>query len=779
MRPVPFQRLLIGSASVSLIIALASCGEPASTPDQQSAAAQSSATDSQFQFETQIRWTSYGIPHVKADDWGSLGYGFAYATAKDAVCTIARDVLMVNGNLSRYLGPDNGHFASDVFHRAVLDEAMIEGYRAGQAANAMQFSVGYVAGYNRYVRDHRNNLPANCAGADWVREITETDVDRLAIGVGIRYGLGRFEREMANAAPPGTPVASIDTDFDQQAGIGSNAVAMGRDVTANGSGLLLGNPHYPWQGSSRFHMIHTTIPGEVNVMGVSLYTTNRVAIGFNEDIAWTHTVSTGLRATIYALELNAEDPTRYRYGDSYRAMDKRVITVPVTNAEGSAEMREHEVYMTHFGPVLVSNQLPWTQSRAYAIRDANLYNDRAAATYDAMSMAQNIDEVETALSHQGVSWVNTIAADRAGTAFYADISTVPNVDGELIERCSVAVEGAARNLVILDGSDPGCEWVEDSHSAIPGAMPPDAMPRLRRNDYVHNANDSYWLSNPHQPLEGYSPIIGAERTQNSLRTRAGLVFIEEALASGEKMTSQHLQDMLFSHRHFGAELFLDDVLAVCAEQSAPVALESATVDVSAACDVLAAWDRREDVDSRGAHVWREFWRVAARTADLYRVPFDASDPVNTPRELAIDNTSVSSALMRALATAQVTLENAQLPLDAALGDIQFEPRNDERIPIPGGDGGAGMWSVITTQLRPGVGYSPILHGNSYMQVIGWDDNGRVDARAILSYSQSEDPASAHFADQTRLYAQSQWIQLPFYEEDIAADPNLVTLVLQE
>ena len=51
-----------------------------------------------------IRWTSYGIPHVKAEDWGSLGYGFAYATAKDAVCVIARDVQMVNGSLSQYFG---------------------------------------------------------------------------------------------------------------------------------------------------------------------------------------------------------------------------------------------------------------------------------------------------------------------------------------------------------------------------------------------------------------------------------------------------------------------------------------------------------------------------------------------------------------------------------------------------------------------------------------------------------------------------------------------------
>ena len=32
------------------------------------------------------RRTSYGIPHVKADDWGGMGYEFAYATATVGTC---------------------------------------------------------------------------------------------------------------------------------------------------------------------------------------------------------------------------------------------------------------------------------------------------------------------------------------------------------------------------------------------------------------------------------------------------------------------------------------------------------------------------------------------------------------------------------------------------------------------------------------------------------------------------------------------------------------------
>src|SRR3546814_16208325 len=65
-------------------------------------------------------------------------------------------------------------------------------------------------------------------------------------------------------------------------GIGSNAVALGKTATANGRGLLLGNPHYPWHGILRFYQMHLTIPGKMDVMGVSLPGVPAVAIGFTK-----------------------------------------------------------------------------------------------------------------------------------------------------------------------------------------------------------------------------------------------------------------------------------------------------------------------------------------------------------------------------------------------------------------------------------------------------------------------------------------------------------------
>ena len=89
-------------------------------------------------------------------------------------------------------------------------------------------NAGYAAGYNRFLQDHKDSMPKSCAGADWVRPITETDLVRLGIGVGIRYGLGRFQKQIAkrhlNRSRQNWPKRSGSC----RVCIGSNAIAIGQ-----------------------------------------------------------------------------------------------------------------------------------------------------------------------------------------------------------------------------------------------------------------------------------------------------------------------------------------------------------------------------------------------------------------------------------------------------------------------------------------------------------------------------------------------------------------------
>jgi len=756
-------------ACLPALICLLSCSSDHSAPASTAVAG----------YDTEIRWTSYGIPHVKANDWESLGYGFAYATATDAVCVIARDIVMVNGNLSAYMGAENGNYENDVFHRALLTKDKLQRFALAQPDGSGRFARGYVAGYNRYLKDHDGRLPASCNDQPWVRPMVQEDVARLTVGLGIRYGVGRFKDDISRAKPPGEPVTAGNTKFRPAAGLGSNAVAFGKAVTETGRGILLGNPHYPWRGSSRFHLIHTTIPDVVDTMGVSLYTTNAVAIGFNKDIAWTHTVSTALRFTLYELSLNPNNPLEYRYGDDDRAIETRTVSVDVRQPGGGVESRQHTVYSSHYGPIIVSDELPWTNNSAYAIRDAVIDNTASPATYAALSVAESVDDIESAISLQGVYWTNTIATDRHGTAFYADISSTPNVDEKLLDECRIRHDSIPAYIVVLDGARSECEWKSDPRSNVPGTLPAEAMPRIRRDDYVTNSNDSYWLANPESPLEGYSPIIGPERTARSLRTRAGLVFVREQLAKGDKLTADDMRRLLYNHRNYGAELLLDDVLKACEGDPDVILPGDRKVDIEPGCTALAGWDRTANIDGRGMHVWTEFWRIARSIENLYAVPFDPNDAVNTPRGIALDKAEVRASVRQALAEGQLVLQDAGIAMDARWGDIQYAMRNDKKIPIPGAQGWAGMFSMIATRLSKDKGYNPILLGNSYIQVISWDKDGRLQPTGILTYSQSQEPESAHYADLTELYSRGVWIDFPFTEEQILADPNLTVLTLTE
>jgi acyl-homoserine-lactone acylase len=306
------------------------------------------------------------------------------------------------------------------------------------------------------------------------------------------------------------------------------------------------------------------------------------------------------------------------------------------------------------------------------------------------------------------------------------------------------------------------------------------MPSLFRDDYVSNMNDSYWLTNPEQPLEGFDRIIGDERTQRALRTRSGLVMIEEKLSGGGTFTRQDLQDMVFANRQYAGELWREDLVEMC--ESAPGGFlldDTATpVDVSGACPVLAQWDLHDNLNSNGALLFRRF-ESRALSFDVggaanvpvlpppavFATPFDPNDPVHTPNGLNTSNPDVREALAGAVRD----LETCGFPLDAPLEGYQSEERNGEAIPIHGGPGTLGVFNAINVSWRGCDAYRDVSHGSSFVMVTGFDGENCLDDRSILTYSQSDNPQSPYYADQTRLFSRKEWVDVPYYEDEIAAN----------
>jgi acyl-homoserine-lactone acylase len=764
-------------------------------------------------YSATIRWTEHGIPHVLAKDFKGLGYGYGYALASQNICVLADTYVTVDAQRSRYFGADGSYvfqgngttvnnLNSDFFFQQINDERRVEKLVAQPAPQGPRQEVrdlvsGYVAGYNRWLRDVGGAAGISdpgCRGAAWVHPISETEAYRrfyqLALlassGVAID-GIGSAQPPTPAAPLPATTVPSIAAEQLQERlktlAIGSNAVAIGSDGTQNGRGLLLGNPHFPWQGSERFFQAQMTIPGTIDVTGGSLLGVPLILIGHTATMAWSHTVSTAFRFTPYQLTLVPGSPTTYLYDGKPEQMTARTVTVQVRQPGGSLQPQSRTLYRSRWGSIMTSILglpiFPWTPATAFAMADANEANFRYVNHFLETDMATSVQEELAVLQrNQGVPWVNTIVADSTGAAMYADISVVPHVTDADAQRCDTAL-GAATfkvlGLPVLDGSRADCRWGSDPDSLQPGTFGGREQPVLIRHDYVTNSNDSYWLSNPHQPLTGFPRIQGDEGTARSTRTRLGLTMVEQRLAGtdgmpGRGFTRQLMQDMVFNDRQYAGELTRDDLVAMCRSFPGGIAPSSSgPVDVSAACDVLASWDVRDDLASRGAILFRRFWeRAKGASPSPWKVPFDVQDPVNTPRGLDTSNPQVRLALGDAVND----LRSAGIPLDAPLGDWQYATRLGVRIPIHGGPGTDGVFNAINVAWDASKGYVEPPHGSSFVQVVSFDGTACPDAATILTYSQSTDPTSPYYADQTRMYSQRQWVPDRFCASAIAASPDL-------
>ena len=125
-------------------------------------------------YKAEIVRTQYGIPHVTAADYGSAGYGQAYAFLEDNLCLIADKIVSVNGERSKYFGPDGTtvvsfaetkNLDSDFFFKANLDRAALRKAFAATSPDYQALVRGYVAGYNRFLKDHpADKRPVACRG---------------------------------------------------------------------------------------------------------------------------------------------------------------------------------------------------------------------------------------------------------------------------------------------------------------------------------------------------------------------------------------------------------------------------------------------------------------------------------------------------------------------------------------------------------------------------------------------------------------------------------------
>jgi len=248
---------------------------------------------------------------------------------------------------------------------------------------------------------------------------------------------------------------------------------------------------------------------------------------------------------------------------------------------------------------------------------------------------------------------------------------------------------------------------------------------------------------------------------------------------------------LFSNRAYLAEAVIDDLIAQCQAQGVtPVVLDGGmSIDISAGCTALAAWDKRFNNESAGAHLFREF-AFKFNSASQFTVAFDAQMAATTPNTLVNDGSA-----LKAFAAAIKNVEASGFALDATIAEIQFTEKtmadgsaSGTKFPWAGSKHTEGGFNVLSSArsddtLYPIHQYTPVVdvetatplrsglttegyhinYGSSWMFVVNFTDDG-PSARGLLSYSQSSNTDSLHIDDQNRLYSETSALRPLFFSE---------------
>ena len=425
-------------------------------------------------------------------------------------------------------------FVTDLRNRRVVEKLLADPVPA-RASRRARWSRGYVAGANKWLRTPRQVTDPACRGAAYLdsREGHRRSTSGTAStwptcwprpACSSRRSSTPTRRRPTTRACPSCPLAA-DVDRDAlldgarprpEPPFGSNATAVGGDETTTGRGMLLGNPHFPWRGRYHFTQQHLTIPGKYDVAGASLIGSPVVNIGWNKNVAWSHTVSTAYRFTPYEYQPRRR-PTTYLTDAGPQAAG-----APHGQGRGAAQGRqlEHGAARTSTAPPRATSSTPPDDADAVDARPAS---GRSATptpstcapidTFLEMGKATERPRPDPPPGHGRAGCRGSTPPPRTATATSCTPTTrsCRTCPTTLAEQCMTPVGRVLYQLAGLPGldgtrADSTCEWRTDADAAAARHLRAGATCReSSARDWVMNANDSYWTPNATRPARGLRP----------------------------------------------------------------------------------------------------------------------------------------------------------------------------------------------------------------------------------------------------------------------------------
>ncbi|HEV2149215.1 MAG TPA: acylase, partial [Longimicrobiaceae bacterium] len=498
---------------------------------------------------SEILWDRWGVPHVFAASDEELGHGFGWAQAHSHGDKVLMLYGLARGRGAEYWG--ERYLASDRLMRTMGIPEQGERDLAAQPPELRRYLQAFADGVNAYARAHPERITDSL---EVVLPVTPEDLLRHQ-----HRAMFAFVSITGNQPPP----VGLD-GFPPERRPGSNGWAIAPSRSASGNALLLQNPHLSWSDDLQlFYEAHLVSPG-TSVYGAALIGLPAITIGFNDHLGWTHTVNTIDALDAYALRLA---PGGYRFDGGVRPFETSRQALRVKGADGSVREEELVVRRSVHGPVIRMDD-----TSAVALRTTSLEAGGLAGQMLEMGRARSLAEFEAALRRMQLPMFNVIYADREGHILYLFGGRIPRRPSGDFASWQTAVRG------------------DTSATLWTGVLGYDELPRIvdPASGFVQNSNSPPWFATLPSPLDpARFPAYVAPRSLLFREQRA-----LQMLAADSSITFAELLEMRHSNRMLLADRVLDELVPAARASGVPAAVRAA--------EVLAAWDRTADAESRGA-----------------------------------------------------------------------------------------------------------------------------------------------------------------------------------
>ncbi|HXH18295.1 MAG TPA: penicillin acylase family protein [Chitinophagales bacterium] len=672
---------------------------------------------------------SFGVPHVFGKTDADAAYGLAWANAEDAFETMQESLLAGKGMMGRMKGAEGAKI--DFFAHAIGAKQIVnERFFNDLTPEYIRYVEGYCQGINAFAKKHPDRVLLKKAFPVTPKDIMQAYVLTFSALTGVAGKVGDvldgnydpyWETLFGTPSAGRMPLSSSREMRDGESiRGGSNAFAMNKNITTDGSTYLCINPHMKVEGPFSFYEAHLCSREGLNITGTLFQGGTCVFMGCNENIGWAHTFNHFDGVDVYALKMHPKNNLEYELDGKYYPLTKRPVWLKVKIKKWlpAIPVRRVTYWSRHFGPVLKSKG-----GRFYSVRGLAFMTIKAGQQFYYMNKARNFSEFRDALKMQGLAMFNIIYADREGNIYYLHNGLVPD------RKAAYDWKG------LIPGNNSNYLWEKP--------LPVDSLPHTLNPacGYVFNMNNTpfnatcYGHNDDPRRFPGYVEIDGRPCDNNrSMR-------FMELLNEKSVFTFEDFKRMKFDYRWPQTSQFQESVKGLYAVDGQKYP------DIADVIAVIKSWDKSCDTSSTGAAVFGLMLGSLLKKTD--------GDRAFT---MGIDNLTETD-FVNAYRHAKAHLVKHFGTVEVPLGKLQRYAKGGKDYAIPGFPDAL----MANYPRKPHKnGSFKLEYGDTFIQFVKFPCNGEPVIESLLPYQDS--PSSC--IDQTRMYQQMQTKTMSLSKDEV-------------